>query len=95
MSKDLSANDTRPETGYGEVCDAQSLAPLGPLHVKKVSQEHGIVPVPDAAWFERLPVGTKLRVLPNHACITAAAHAEYRVLDGALVTDTWERVNGW
>ncbi len=95
LSKDLSANHTHPETGYGEVCDAQSLASLGSLHVKHVSQEHGIVPVPDAAWFERLPVGTKLRVLPNHACITAAAHAEYRVLDGALVTDTWERVNGW
>lgn len=95
LSKDLSANETRPETGYGELCDAESLAPLGPLHVKKVSQEHGIVPVSDAAWFERLPVGTKVRVLPNHACITAAAHAEYQVVVEGVVAATWERVNGW
>lgn len=95
LSKDLSANEARPETGYGELCDVRSLAPLGPLHVKKVSQEHGIVPVPESAWFERLPVGSKVRVLPNHACITAAAHAQYRVVAGGTVVATWERVNGW
>lgn len=95
LSKDLSANARRPEIGYGEVCEAQTLAPFGPLHVKNVSQEHGVIPVPDAVWFERLPVGTKVRILPNHACITAAAHAEYQVIANDVVMDTWERVNGW
>jgi D-serine deaminase-like pyridoxal phosphate-dependent protein len=42
------------------------------------------LPLPD------LPVGTRLRVLPNHACATAAQHDRYQVGD-----TTWKRVNGW
>ena len=43
-----------------------------------------------------LPVGTLLRVLPNHACATAAQHAHYDVLgvDGK-VADRWPRFMGW
>lgn len=95
MSKDISAHARRPEVGYGEVCDADTLAPLPGLYVAKVSQEHGFVPVADATLFDRLPVGSKVRVLPNHACITAAAYRHYNVLENGAITETWDRINGW
>ena len=95
LSKDISANARWPEVGYGSVCDPKSMAPLDDLHVAKVSQEHGVIPVENERAFQRLPVGSKVRVLPNHACITAAAYDRYHVVEGIEVVDEWDRVNGW
>ena len=42
------------------------------------------------------PVGTLLRILPNHACATAAQHSEYQVVRGGReVEAVWPRFNGW
>lgn len=95
LSKDVSANEFRPEVGFGEVCDPGTLAPHAGLYVRDVHQEHGVVPVGDAADFERLPIGAQVRVLPNHACMTAAAYDAYHVVSEGRVVDRWERVNGW
>ena len=38
----------------------------------------------------------KLRIAPNHVCMTAAAHDRYFVVDGEQdVAAIWHRVNGW
>jgi D-serine deaminase-like pyridoxal phosphate-dependent protein len=95
LSKDRSAAALRPELGYGAVCHADNLQPFAGLFVRDVHQEHGMVPVSGTADYERLPVGTKVRILPNHACITAAAYGHYDVVDGAAVVERWDRVNGW
>ena len=95
LSKDISANEDRPELGYGEVCDAKSLAAFPNLYVNAVSQEHGIVSVSDKNDFEHLPIGTKVRILPNHACITAAGYPHYEVMENDVIIDRWERLNGW
>ena len=95
LSKDLSAGEFRPEVGYGEVCDPLSLNPLTGLYVRDVHQEHGVVPVDNPAAFDRLPIGAKVRVLPNHACMTAAAYESYQVVDAGQVVERWDRVNGW
>ncbi len=43
-----------------------------------------------------LPVGTQLRVLPNHACATAAQFPFYHMVNSSgEVTDKWERFYGW
>ena len=43
-----------------------------------------------------LPVGTQVRILPNHACSTAAQYARYEVLGpGRDVSATWPRFSGW
>ena len=47
-----------------------------------LSQEHGIVST-------RLPVGTKVRILPNHSCLTVACFDEYHVVEGDTVVDCW------
>lgn len=95
LSKDIGAKRFMPEAGYGLVCDAATLEPLAPLAVTTVHQEHGNVPVPDESWFARLPVGSLVRILPNHACLTCAAYSSYDVLREGKVVGQWPRVGGW
>ncbi len=97
LSKDL-ATASLPaarQAGYGWLCDLDGRLLPG-LKVERVWQEHGRVvsasPLAPAAF----PVGTRLRVLPNHICPTAAAHGSYHVVDGSrAVVANWPRVNGW
>lgn len=95
LSKDVGANRFMPEAGYGLVCDAVTLEPCGPLAVTVVHQEHGNVPVPDDSWFDRFPIGSLVRILPNHACLTCAAYASYDVLKGGEIIAQWPRTGGW
>jgi len=95
LSKDISAHDEYPEVGYGEVCDADTLEPIDGLVVDAVSQEHGIVPVSNPVQYNALPIGSQVRILPNHACITAAGYSHYEVLEGGTIIERWDRVNGW
>ncbi len=95
LSKDIGAIRFMPEAGYGLVCDAATAAPLRPLAVTQVHQEHGTIAISDAGWFERLPIGSLVRIMPNHACLTCAAYEAYHVVEGDRVVDVWGRINGW
>lgn len=96
MSRDRGTAKQKVDQGYGVVCDAQG-RPIEDLVVADANQEHGIVarrgggPIDPA----RFPIGTLLRVLPNHACATAAQHSEYQVLREGKLCDVWERFGGW
>lgn len=97
LSRDRGTASQVVDQGYGIVCDEDGRV-LSDLIVGSANQEHGIVslrpgsdrPMPD------LPVGTRLRILPNHACATAAQHDRYHVLqqDGGPV-QIWHRFGGW
>jgi D-serine deaminase-like pyridoxal phosphate-dependent protein len=95
LSKDIGANKFLPGAGYGFVCDARTLARHGRLAVDVVHQEHGTVTVDDDAWFARLPVGSVVRVLPNHACITCAGYEAFEAVRGTTLVGRYPRVNGW
>jgi len=41
------------------------------------------------------PAGSRLRVLPSHACMTATAYDGYHMIENGAVTGWWPRVNGW
>jgi D-serine deaminase-like pyridoxal phosphate-dependent protein len=92
LSKDLGFTD-RDTPHYGEIVDASSEEQLG-LLVNNVSQEHGIVEA-GAADFERLPIGSLIRILPNHACLTAAAHRGYHIIERGEIVDFWPTADGW
>ncbi len=96
LSRDRGTARQKVDQGYGVVCDAAG-EPLDDLVVIDANQEHGIVARRDggAIDFSRYPIGTRLRILPNHACATAAQHGEYQVLRGGLPVDVWERFSGW
>jgi D-serine deaminase-like pyridoxal phosphate-dependent protein len=97
LSKDISTAHLPPtrQAGYGAVATLEGTRLPG-LTVVSVSQEHGQVTGPEPCEFSKFPVGTRLRILPNHACLTAAAYDRYHVLDGGReVAATWTRTNGW
>ena len=94
LSKDRSADTFRPEIGYGQVCTAHGEIIPG-LYVGSVSQEHGHVRVRHEDDFALFAVGSKLRILPVHACMTAAAYDYFNVIKDGVVIDRWDRVNGW
>jgi D-serine deaminase-like pyridoxal phosphate-dependent protein len=88
------SKDAGQSGGYGRVVDANTGVPLG-LAVQSVNQEHGLIRAA-AMDFLKLPIGSQVRVLPNHACMTAAAHARYHVVDGGGESvAVWERCNFW
>ncbi|HEX8063412.1 MAG TPA: alanine racemase [Allosphingosinicella sp.] len=92
LSKD--SGPKRDQPGYGSLWDAATGLPLG-LDITSTNQEHGLVRA-GADDFERLPIGTQVRIAPNHACMTAAAHERYHLVDrGVEVLEVWERCNGW
>jgi D-serine deaminase-like pyridoxal phosphate-dependent protein len=97
LSKDRSTEAAPRDWKFGRVLDLEGKPSLGDALVTRVHQEHGEVRAPAGATlpFDRLPVGTRLRVVPNHACLTAAAHEHYQVLEGGKVVALWRRVNFW
>lgn len=88
LSKDAGADHLDAEAGFGVVCDLE-LRPL-PLRLVTLSQEHG--KLMGAAVPE---IGTRLRIVPNHSCLTAAMFDQYHVIDGNAVVDRWRPVRGW
>ena len=96
LSKDRSTANTPHDVGYGRVADVAGTLGLGDVTVIGVHQEHGMVEGRTPLPFDRLPVGARVRVLPNHACITSAAYDRYHVIDGSdEVVAVWPRCNGW
>ena len=61
------------------------------------NQEHGIIASPRGHTedvVQRFPVGTRLRVLPNHACATGAQYPLYHAVAGQGI-EAWARFYGW
>jgi D-serine deaminase-like pyridoxal phosphate-dependent protein len=96
LSKDISAQEFMPKAGYGFIKDA----PVPDLAVVACSQEHGFVQADANLPYDKLPIGSRVRVWPNHVCITAAAYDRYHVVDseqsdGRTIVATYDRINGW
>jgi D-serine deaminase-like pyridoxal phosphate-dependent protein len=95
LSKDRSTQATNRDCGYGLVLDADGQPTMGHSFVTRAYQEHGVVTL-DPSVPAALPIGARLRVAPNHTCMTVAAHDRYFVTDGGpQVVAIWPRVNGW
>ena len=97
LSRDRGTADLPVDWGYGAVCDPLTGEVIANVSVSSTNQEHGIVTARSGAIdLDRFPVGSRVRILPNHACATAAAYDSYFVTEGsAAIVDRWERVNGW
>ncbi|OBZ88680.1 D-serine dehydratase [Choanephora cucurbitarum] len=96
------SKDTAPQGGFGYVVDMNDRDCLGNpkviASVTKVAQEHGLLQDVDEAVFKRLDfqIGSVLRVIPNHCCLTAACHPFYLIVeDDDTVVDVWVPVRGW
>jgi D-serine deaminase-like pyridoxal phosphate-dependent protein len=97
LSRDRGTARQAVDQGYGLVCDEAGHA-IGDLVVSDANQEHGIVSRRGGGELDLSPwpVGTRLRILPNHACATAAQHDAYHVVRGGTeVIARWPRFGGW
>lgn len=97
MSRDRGTSAGPVDYSYGLVCDINGKT-LKNLCVSSTNQEHGIISLkPDSGLTsDDFPVGSRLRIIPNHACATASMHLKYEVLKaGTAEQDTWHRITGW
>ena len=90
LSKDPGPDDPTLRRGFGPVLKGLTGHELdGALVVRGVSQEHGMVGGERAEDVARLAVGDRIRILPNHSCLTVAMFDEYQVVRGEEVVDRW------
>ncbi len=94
LSRDRGTASQSQDFGYGQVC-RQDGSVLTELCVNSTSQEHGVIELTEAYQPEDFPVGSQLRILPNHACATAAMHPLYHILMSDGSHNTWQRIMGW
>jgi threo-3-hydroxy-D-aspartate ammonia-lyase len=97
MSRDRGTQKQKHDFGYGQVCTEAGDVIAGYV-VDSTNQEHGIVCRTgriDNEIAARFPIGTRLRVLPNHACATGAQYPEYMAILPTGDIETWPRFYGW
>ena len=97
MSRDRGTASQPVDQGYGLVCDLEG-RPLADYILVGANQEHGIMARRPGAGPDTLDlqVGQQVRILPNHACSTAAQYPAYQVVRGdSGVHARWERFSGW
>jgi D-serine deaminase-like pyridoxal phosphate-dependent protein len=93
LSKDRGPVELDPKCGYGKVLDLEGNDLK--LNVNELSQEHGVLLAEDPSALYRLQVGSRVRVLANHSCLTAAQHSHYNVIENGSVVDRWQIHSGW
>lgn len=94
LSKDPGPTHVDPDCGFGVVVTDPDCRPVPGLRVTSLSQEHGVLhsdgPL-DPTWQP----GTRLRIMPNHSCLSAACFDAYHVVRGTEIVDEWHPVRGW
>ena len=91
LSKDagVSANN---DIAYGAIIEDDR------LYVKTLTQEIGILTSYGPIDFEKYPIGSKLTIIPNHSCLSAALFDKYHVVNNFRdleLVDIWKNVRGW
>ncbi|WP_323048791.1 alanine racemase [Caballeronia mineralivorans] len=98
MSRDRGTASQRIDQGYGVVCSVDGV-PYPDLIMVQANQEQGIIAVRSGsgASLPHFPIGSLVRILPNHACATAAQHAHYELIrtGSREIAAQWPRFRGW
>lgn len=82
-SKALSKEEIRADTvGYGALLDRPDVV------VKGVSEEHGLLDLSGTDWRPR--IGERVRIVPNHVCVSVNLQERMYGVRGTDVVDAWE-----
>lgn len=89
------SKDTGPFAGFGHV--------VSPPHARgwdlgRISQEHGtLIHRPGEEDVGDLKIGDRVRIIPQHACLTCASYSWIYVVEdgGEEVVDVWVPWKGW
>jgi D-serine deaminase-like pyridoxal phosphate-dependent protein len=92
LSKDPGPTHVDPDCGFGLAVTLEDQHRLPGLRIFGLTQEHGTLVGPGV---EALHPGTRIRIFPNHSCLSAACFDRYHVLRGTEVVDEWHPVRGW
>jgi D-serine deaminase-like pyridoxal phosphate-dependent protein len=96
LSRDRGTQRQQRDFGYGQVCDLDGTWLEGAL-LSGANQEHGMISFAGGApadLEQRFPVGSRLRVLPNHACATGGQFDHYHAVDATGALTAWSRLHG-
>jgi len=96
LSKDTGVSPPRGDGSMGALyADYETRNFHRHLVLKTLSQEHGKVIAETASDIEdKFPVGSKIRILENHSCLTVAQFDEFYVVQGNEVVDRWKILRG-
>ncbi len=85
------SKDTAPQGGFGTLLTHPDIV------LTRISQEEAVAQRVDGGDipFDEVPIGSAVRVLPNHACLAAAPPDVYHVVSGDQVVAHWRPVRGW
>ena len=89
-SKALNREELRAQgaRGYGALLDRPGIV------VQSMSEEHGILDLSQSAWRPR--IGDRVRIVPNHVCVSVNLHPVLWVVRGESVVDRYEvAARGW
>jgi D-serine deaminase-like pyridoxal phosphate-dependent protein len=92
LSMDPGPTQVDPECGFGLPVTLEDQHPLPGLRIVGLTQEHGSLSGPGV---EALHPGSRIRIIPNHSCLSASCFDRYSVLRGTAVVDEWHPVRGW
>ncbi|GGB39913.1 alanine racemase [Tistrella bauzanensis] len=98
LSRERGTASHAVDQGHGLVCDSTGRV-IPHLIVTAANQEHGILALRAGATgpLSDMLVGTVLRILPNHACATAAQFDACHVVpaEAGAAPVIWPRFGGW
>jgi D-serine deaminase-like pyridoxal phosphate-dependent protein len=82
-SKALSREDIRGSNapGFGALLERPD------IHVKALSEEHGLLDLSHTSWRPR--IGERVRIVPNHVCVSVNLHDRLWGLRGMHIEDSW------
>ncbi|MBW2524835.1 MAG: alanine racemase [Deltaproteobacteria bacterium] len=94
LSRDPGPVHVDPHCGFGIPVEIANQDPMAGLQIVSLSQEHGVLRSDGPLSADWRP-GSRLRILPNHSCLTAACFDRFHVVRGTDVLDEWRPVRGW
>ncbi len=90
LSKDLGPSEKLSVKQFGKIySDYETDSFETSLLIESLSQEHGKVKFIDQSSTS-MAINSTLRILPNHACLTANLHDYYYILEGSEIVERWQ-----
>jgi len=93
LSKDSGVAGQGGLSHYGHVLEEGGT--LIGARLSYLAQEHGVFDCPDDYDLAKLRVGTRVRIVPNHSCLTAAQFPGYNVIEQQSVVAYWGIHSHW
>jgi D-serine deaminase-like pyridoxal phosphate-dependent protein len=91
LSLDTGPTHLFPNCGFGKIISDYHEGEFAQhTDIAGLSQEHGKVKIAKGSPLKGLVPGARVRILPNHSCLTANLSSRFYVTSGDEILDIWE-----